>query len=97
MTKLVNCLKNQENNIIIALLLVAILLGTVPITDIKILGVVPTFYRVGIPLLAVYFCYRHATTQESIWKNKVKIYKALFFLWIFGSHMELCKFWYAPM
>ena len=75
MTKLVIYLKNQKNNIISAFLIAVILLGTVPITDIEILGVVPTFYRVCIPLLAVYFLYRHVTAQRSVWKNKIKLYK----------------------
>ena len=75
MTKLVIYLKNRKNNIISAFLIAVILLGTVPITDIEILGVVPTFYRVCIPLLAVYFLYRHVTAQRSVWKNKIKLYK----------------------
>lgn len=84
MNRFINYLVHQKNSIIVAFLIVVILLGTIPIVDIKILGVVPTFYRVFIPLLALYFfCKDFRFMRKNLWNSKLKIYKILIFFVIF--------------
>lgn len=98
MSRVSNSLVKQKNNIVSTFLIVVSLLGTVPIVDIKILGVVPTFYRVFIPLFALYFfCKDFSFIRKIIWKNDLKIYKAFIFFIIFwlvygGIQIFVCPY-----
>lgn len=96
--KLANYLTNKKNSMISASLIVIILLGSVPIINIKIMGVVPTFYRVCIPVFTLYFLYKNFHfIGESIRKNKLTFYKisslfAVFWLIYGGIQILVCPY-----